>query len=127
MKRVRLSSDPGLTVLIDEERVEEISQEAEKRNMSRNALLRRWVAIGERVDKDLMPEEVGTHSGTIKSERNPVEELFVEHLPDEEEDAITIDELRDSVKKSVDSRIQKVFREYENIEFADSGGIYRDA
>lgn len=108
-----------------DEYVEEIERVADERGLRRTQFLRHLIYAGWRVDQKL-DINLDTESETIDTGiTDPFEEIFVSALPESESESIGLDELRDSIKQQVDTEVQRLFREYDGLEYSD-GGIYHE-
>lgn len=110
---------------ITEKHVEAIDEIKDQRGISRAALLRQWCYIGWKMDKDI-DLELESNSRQLQSTSDPYKEIFIEHLPNDPNDALTLEELKEEIISEVDRKAQKIYRNYEPIEFADDGGVYEN-
>lgn len=127
MQRVDVNTDPRLRATITEDHVEYIDKEANKRGISRAALIRLWLAAGERAERNVIPEISDDQSSTERphaGNTDPVKQLFYDNLPSDSDDAISLEELKSRMKDSIEERTMELFREVEDIEMEDGGKIY---
>lgn len=123
MDKVHVSEDPLLQTLITEEHKNHLDQVANKRNISRAALIRKWMAAGERAEAAVIPD-FDQPERSQSAARDPVEQLFRNELPDSPNEAVSVDEMRENLKEKIDSEVLRLYRELECIEITDGGDIY---
>jgi len=123
MKKVRLSTDPQLTMHITEEHKNHLDQVANQRNISRAALMRKWLAAGERAEAAVIPD-FDQPKRTESVARGPVEQLFRRELPDSPNKAVSVDEMRENLKEKIDGKVLRLYRELDCIEITDGGDMY---
>jgi hypothetical protein len=58
--------------------------------------------------------------------QDPVEQLLLSELPDTQDEAITVDEIREKLKEKIDGRVMKLYRESDNIVVTSGGEMYAD-
>lgn len=126
MRRVRISRNPGMDVNLTEEHIDYLDEVADNRGISRSALMRKWIAAGERAESAVIPDFDETSSGPT-AHRDPVEQLFLDELPDTADEAMSVDQMRSKLKKKVDAEVMTLYRESEDIAVTDRGDIYADA
>jgi len=123
MKNTTIIHDPKLTVSITEEHKNHLDQVANKRNISRAALMRKWLAAGERAEAAVIPDfDQPERSESVA--RDPVERLFRRELPDSPKKAVSVDEMRENLKEKIDGEILRLYRELDCIEITDGGDLY---
>jgi len=123
MEEVRVTSDPMLNVTITEEHKNHLNQVANERNISRAALMRKWLAAGERAEAAVIPDfDQPEQSESVA--RDPVEQLFRRELPDTPNKAVSVDEMRETLKKKIDGEVLRLYRELDCIELTDGGDMY---
>ena len=123
MDKVHVSEDPLLQTLITEEHKNHLNQVANERNISRAALIRKWMAAGERAEAAVIPDfDQPERSESVV--RDPVEQLFRNELPDSPNEAVSVDEMRENLKEKIDGEVLRLYRELDCIELTDGGGIY---
>lgn len=123
MDKVHVSEDPLLQTLITEEHKNHLNQVANERNISRAALIRKWMAAGERAEAAVIPDfDQPERSESVV--RDPVEQLFRNELPDSPDEAVSVDEMRENLKEKIDGEVLRLYRELDCIELTDGGGIY---
>jgi hypothetical protein len=110
---------------IAKEQLDTIDEIADQRGISRAELLRQWCYIGWRMDKDI-DLELESNTSQYQSTSDPCEKIFGEHLPDNPDDALRLNELEEEIKSKVERKVQKLYRNYESLEFADNGGVYKN-
>ena len=122
MEKIRASHDPSLSLQITEEHKNHLNQVADERNISRAALMRKWLAAGERAEAAAIPDfdQKRPESGA----RDPVEQLFRRELPDSPNKAVSVDEMRESLKEKIDGEVLRLYRELDCIEITDGGDMY---
>lgn len=123
MRQIKINSDPLLKVKLTEDHIEHFEDEADKRGISRAALIRLWLAAGERAEHNVIPELEDTSSQTGQPHTDPVKQLFYKHLPSDPDEAATLDEVKSQMKDEVERRTIELFRQVEDIEMVD-GNIY---
>lgn len=123
MEKVHVSEDPPLQTLITEEHKNHLNQVANERNISRAALIRKWIAAGERAEAAVIPDfDQPERSESIA--RDPIEQLFRNELPDSANEAVSVDEMRENLKEKIDGEVLRLYRELDCIEITDGGDIY---
>ena len=123
MEKVRVTRDPVLGVSITEEYKNHLDQVANERNISRAALMRKWLAAGERAEAAVMPDfDQPEQSESVA--RDPVEQLFRRELPDSANKAVSVDEMRENLKEKIDGEVLRLYRELDYIELTDGGDMY---
>jgi hypothetical protein len=123
MKRATINSDPVLSVHLNEDHIDHLDDVSDERNISRAALIRKWMAAGERAEAAVIPNF--DESEVSKSEiQDPVEQLFRDELSDSADEAISVDEMRERLKERVDSRVMTLYRELDDIETTEGGEMY---
>lgn len=110
---------------LSKEQLGAINRIKDQRGISRAELLRQWCFIGWKMDKDI-DLELESNTSQYQSTSDPYEEIFSEHLPNNSDDALTLNELEEKIQSEVERKVQKLYRNYESIEFADDGGIYEN-
>lgn len=123
MRQIKINRDPLLKVKLTEDNIDHLEEEAEKRGISRAALIRLWLAAGERAEHNVIPELEDTSSQTGQPRTEPVKQLFYKHLPSNPDEAVTLDEVKSQMKNEVERRTIELFRQVEDIEMID-GKIY---
>lgn len=123
MEPVKISTNPSMEIGLTKEQKEHATKEAEKRNISRSALLRKWIAAGEKAEHMIIPDFDESGSSRLARQRDPVEQLFIEELPSNPEEAISIDKLRDQMKDRIDRKVFDYYREADYID-GEGGEIY---
>ncbi len=126
MRGVRISWDPVMDVKLTEEHIDYLDEVADNRGISRAALLRKWIAAGERAESAVIPDFEETSSGPT-AHRDPVEQLFLNELPDTADEAMSVDQMRSKLKEKIDAEVMTLYRESEDIALTDKGDIYADA
>jgi hypothetical protein len=125
MEKVIVNSEPRLSVSLTQDHIDYLDEVSDKRNISRAALIRKWLAAGERAESAVIPEfDEPDPSDSVSQE--PIEQLFRSELPDKEDEAITIDEMREKLKKRIDSRVMALYRELDDIAVTNGGEMYAD-
>lgn len=127
MRLVDFNAEPQLQVKLTEEHVDHLDEEADRRGISRSALIRLWLAAGERAEHSIIPSLSDGDSTTEQlhtGDTDPVKQLFYDNLPSDPDDAITLEELKSQMKDTIDERTMELFREVEDIEMEDGGKIY---
>lgn len=123
MKKVHVSENPALQTLITEEHKNHLDQVANERNISRAALMRKWMAAGERAEAAVIPDfDQPEQSESVI--QDPVEQLFRNELPDSPNKAVSVDEMRENLKEKIDGEVLRLYRELDCIEITDGGDIY---
>ncbi|MDB2265380.1 hypothetical protein PM025_14770 [Halorubrum ezzemoulense] len=123
MEKVHVSENPMLETLITEEHKNHLDQVANERNISRAALMRKWMAAGERAEAAVIPDlDQPERSEPVASD--PVEQLFRNELPDSPNKAVSVDEMREDLKEKIDGEVLRLYRELDCIEITDGGEIY---
>jgi hypothetical protein len=125
MRRVEINHDPSLVVNMTEEHIDHLDEVADKRNISRAALARKWLAAGERAESAVIPD-FDDPDPSNSTPHEPIEQLFRSELPDTEDEAITVDEMREKLKNKIDGRVMALYRELDDIEVTDGGEMYAD-
>jgi hypothetical protein len=125
MRKVRINNTPHLNVDLNEEHVDHLNEVAENRGISRAALLRKWIAAGERAESAVIPDFDNTTSGPTVY-RDPVDQLFHDELPATADEAISVDEMRSRLKEKIDGKVMRLYRESDDIAVTDGGDIYAD-
>lgn len=123
---MRINSDPILDLNLTEEHIDYLDELADDRGISRAALLRKWIAAGERAESAVIPDFEESSSGTT-AHRDAVEQLFLGELPDTADEAVSVDEMRSKLKEKIDTEVMRLYRESDDIAVAERGGIYADA
>jgi len=123
MDKVEISPDPQLRLSITEEHKNHLDQVANERNISRAALMRKWLAAGERAEAAVIPDfDHPEQSESVA--RDPVEQLFRRELPDSPNKAVSVDEMRENLKEKIDGEVLRLYRELDCIELTDGGDMY---
>lgn len=125
MKQTTIDHDTQLKVNLTEDHIDHLDELADQRNISRAALIRKWLAAGERAESKVIPDfdDPDSPNSTLQ---DPVEQLFRSELPDTQDEAITVDEVRENLKDKIDTRVMKLYRELDDIEITDGGEMYAD-
>ncbi len=126
MRKVKVSNrDPVLNISLDQDHIDYLDEVSDERDISRSALMRKWLVAGERAESAVIPDfdDPDTSGSTPQ---DPVEQLFLSELPDTQDDAITVDEMREKLKKKIDGRVMKLYRESDDIAVTDGGEMYAD-
>lgn len=123
MKRVQINEDPLLRVELTPEHAEYVTKVADKRRISRAALLRKWLVAGERAESATIPDFDDTQSIGTAAEQSPIEQLFLETLPDESDQAMSPDEIIEEMKDGINDKVWELVREAEYID-GNGGEIY---
>jgi len=124
MKRIGISSDPVLRVDITEEHRDHLDEVANKRNISRAALCRKWLAAGERAEATVIPDFDDPESDN-SSPQDPVEQLFREELPESPDEAISIDKMRERLKGKIEGKVVEFVSKRDYVA-VDGGEMYAD-
>jgi len=123
MKKVGITRDPRLEVHITEEHKNHLDQVANERNISRAALMRKWLAAGERAEAAVIPDfDQPEQSESVALD--PVEQLFRRELPDSPKKAVSVDEMRENLKEKIDGKVLRLYRELDCIEITEGGDMY---
>jgi hypothetical protein len=125
MENKRVNKDPTLYASLTEDHIDHLDEVAENRGISRSALMRKWLAAGERAELNVIPDFDDTPSGS-PGHRDPVEQLFHEELPDTTDEAVSIDEMRSKLKDKIDGEVMKLYRDSDKIAVTEGGDIYAD-
>ena len=125
MKNVSLNTDPHLEVALTEEHIDHLDEVADDRNISRSALIRKWLVAGERAESAVIPDFDDPDSSDPTAQ-DPIEQLFRSELPDTKDEAITVDEMREKLKKKIDGRVMALYRELDDIVVTSGGEMYAD-
>jgi hypothetical protein len=124
MERITVNqSDPRLQVGLTEEHKEYIKNVADNRGITMAALCRKWLAAGERAEAAVIPDFDDPDS-THSTVQDPVEQLFLDELPDSAEEAVSVDEIREKMKDRIDGDVMKLYRSSDNIIVTEGGDIY---
>ena len=123
MEKVHVSENPMLETLITEEHKNHLDQVANERNISRAALMRKWMAAGERAEAAVIPD-FDQPERSESAAQDPVEQLFRNELPDSPNKAVSVDEMRENLKEKIDGEVLRLYRELDCIEITDGGDIY---
>lgn len=126
MQRVEITHTPRLRIDLTEEHVDHLDEVANNRGISRAALMRKWLAAGERAEAAVIPDFEEPESIRSGSRGDPVEELFRSELPDNADEAVSIDELRQRMKERIDGQAMKLYREMDDLGVTDRGDVYAD-
>lgn len=122
MDRIKINYEPTLRANLDKSHVEHIEEIAEQRGISRAALIRKWLAAGERAEQTIIPKfEDDTTPSVYK---DPIKQLFYDVLPENKDEAVSIDEIREEMKNQIEGEVVKFVRELEDIDMTDEGRIY---
>jgi len=120
----RLTITDDLITSVTQEQKDKLDEIANERGISRAALLRQFLWIGYKCDTQMKLEfDSDENSSTVQTD--PYESIFENHLPDSESEAIGIEELKEEILSDVGKQVMRLYREYENVELADNGGVYR--
>jgi hypothetical protein len=125
MRQIRITSNPELTVHLTEDHIDHIEEVADNRGISRAALLRKWLVAGERAESTVIPEFDDTSPGSTVY-RDPVEQLFHDELPESEDEAVSVDEMRSRLTERLDGEVMRLYRESDDIAVTGGGDIYAD-
>ena len=87
--------------------------------------MRKWLAAGERAESAVIPDFDDSDS-SASMPQEPIEQLFRDELPDTEDEAITVDEMKKKLKERIDGRVMKLYRESDNIVVTSGGEMYAD-
>jgi hypothetical protein len=125
MKNVNVNTDPRLDVRLDQDHIDYLDEVSDERDISRAALIRKWLAAGERAESVVIP---GFDDPDISGStpQGSVEQLLLSELPDTQDEAITVDEIREKLKEKIDGRVMKLYRESDNIVVTSGGEMYAD-
>ena len=123
MERVAVTQDPKLRLQITEEHKNYLDQVANERNISRAALMRKWMAAGERAEAAVIPD-FDQPERYESVAQDPVEQLFRRELPDSPDEAVSVDEMRENLKEKIDGKVLRLYRELDYIEITDGGDMY---
>jgi hypothetical protein len=118
------TGDTPVSATLPDEQVELIEEIADNRGIPRTALLRQWIYAGWKFD-DKFKFSIDTDESTESVKSDPYEELFVEHLPEDPENAVSIDELKELITTDVENHVMQLFREYDDIEMND-GKVFQN-
>lgn len=125
MEKMEINTEPKLRISLTQDHIDHLDEVADKRNISRAALARKWLAAGERAESAVIPDfDDPDHSDSTP--QKPIEQLFRSELPDEEDEAITVDEMREKLKKRIDGRVMALYRELDDIAVTNGGEMYAD-
>lgn len=120
-----LDSDGNqIETTLAEEHVEEINEIKDSRGISRSRLLRQWIYAGWKLDNDTDLEIVSSDSANARNS-DPYKAIFIESLPEEEENAMALNELKKEILDDVESEIMRLYREYDGLSMSN-GLVYRD-
>jgi hypothetical protein len=123
MEQIPITHDPQLKVGITEEHRNHLNQVANERNISRSALMRKWLVAGERAEAAVIPDfDQPERSESVA--RDPVEQLFRRELPDSPNEAVSVDDMREHLKEKIDGEVLRLYRELDCIELTEEGDMY---
>lgn len=125
MKIFNGESRADIQTHLSDEHVEELEEIADERGVSRARLLRQLVYAGWKADQQFQFNKPTEEHSTNPVGTDPYEEIFVEHLPESEEEAVDIDELQDRIVSAVESSVMRLFRDSERIEMNSEGGVFK--
>jgi hypothetical protein len=127
MRNIRICSntEPVLNVDLTEEHIDHLDKISNERGISRAALIRKWLAAGERAEMAVIPDFEDPESAN-STHQDPVEQLFREELPENSKNAISVDEMKEKLKDKVDGRVMELYRELDDIATVDGGDMYAD-
>jgi len=116
---------PPINTRLTEKQVEEIEKMQKKRGINtRSEFLRQLIYTGWKVEKEVIPTiETLDQNEKVGDGSDPLQEIVFDILPETENEAIELDELREKVKKRADDRVLKLFNESNDIKLT-SGGVY---
>jgi len=124
METIQFSTDPRLRVDLTEEHIDHLDEVANKRNISRAALCRKWLAAGERAEAAVIPDFDDPESDN-SSPQDPVEQLFREELPEGPDEAISVDEMRERLKGKIEGKVVDFVSNLDDVA-VDGGEMYAD-
>jgi len=120
----RLTFIDDLNTSVTQEQKDKLDEVANERGITRAALLRQFLWIGYKCDTQMKLDfDSDENSSTVQTD--PYKSIFESHLPDSESEAIGIEELKEEILSDVGKQVMRLYREYENVELADNGGVYR--
>jgi hypothetical protein len=125
MENVTINHDPQLKISLSQDHIDHLDQVSDERNISRSALMRKWLAAGERAESAVIPDFDDSDS-SASMPQEPIEQLFRDELPDTEDEAITVDEMKKKLKERIDGRVMKLYRELDDIAVTNGGEMYAD-
>lgn len=125
VKRLKVNSDPELKIRLTQDHIDYLDEVSDNRNITRAALLRKWLAAGERAESAVIPDFDDPDS-SASTPQDPIEQLFLSELPDTEDEAITVDEMKEKLKEKIDGKVMKLYRESEDIVVTNGGEMYAD-
>jgi hypothetical protein len=125
VEKIRINTDPEIKISLTQDHIDYLDEVSDERDISRSALMRKWLAAGERAESAVIPgfDDPDT-SGSMP--QDPIEQLFLSELPDTQDNAITVDEMRERLKKKIDGRVMKLYRESDDIAVTNGGEMYAD-
>jgi len=128
MKQIFLFKQEGKksnqSIRLSQEQINKLEQIADSRGISRASLLRQFLWTGYRVESNI-EFDIDAEEEKVAGNQDPYESIFADHLPNSENDAITIEELKEKMLDNVEKEIMELYRTYDKIELVD-GKIYEE-
>lgn len=109
---------------LPDEQIEAIDEIANERNIARAELLRQWIYAGWKTESSI-DLNVSSDGSAESIESDPYKQIFAASLPDNEENAIALDELKENILDDVESEVMQLYREYDGLSMSD-GLVYKD-
>jgi hypothetical protein len=125
MEKVTINNEPNLQTSLTQDHIDHLDEVSDNRNISRSALIRKWLAAGERAESAVIPDFDDPDPSNSMSQE-PIEQLFRNELPDTEDEAITVDEMQEKLKEKVEGRVMALYRELDDIAVTNGGEMYAD-
>jgi hypothetical protein len=125
MRKIMVNHDPLLQISLTQDHIDYLDEVADERNISRAALMRKWLVAGERAESAVIPDFDDPDS-SASTPQEPIEQLFRAELPDTEDEAISVDEMRERLKEKIDGRVMALYRELDDIAVTNGGEMYAD-
>jgi len=128
MKQIFLFKQEGKksnqSIRLSQEQINKLEQIADSRGISRASLLRQFLWTGYRVESNI-EFDIDAEEEKVAGNQDPYESIFADHLANSENDAITIEELKEKMLDNVEKEIMELYRTYDKIELVD-GKIYEE-
>jgi hypothetical protein len=109
---------------LPEEHVEKIDEISDERGISRSQLLRQWIYAGWKAENSI-ELNIDSDASAESIESDPYRHIFINSLPESEEDAISLDDLKENILDNVENEVMRLYREYDGLSMSN-GLVYKD-